>query len=129
LPAYPFARDRYWFRSAASSEPEPQLSVAPREIPKPRRWEIELRIEDEVSLREHKVFGRHSLPTDALLDIVYRHASTILGPGPLRIRDVALFTPLFAAPGEMRRLVVEATGTAQIQIAMSSAAPDGHCGI
>ena len=128
LPAYPFARDRYWFRSAASSEPEPQLSVAPREIPKPRRWEIELRIEDEVSLREHKVFGRHSLPTDALLDIVYRHASTILGPGPLRIRDVALFTPLFAAPGEMRRLVVEATGTAQIQIAMSSAAADGSQG-
>lgn len=124
LPTYPFARDRYWFRSAASVEQEPRLSAAPSETPKPTRWEIELRVEDEVTLREHKVFGRHSLPTDALLDIVYRHASAILGPGPLRIRDVALFTPLFAAPGELRCLVVEAAGAKQIRIAMSSTGAD-----
>ncbi|MBV8707816.1 MAG: methyltransferase, partial [Acidobacteriaceae bacterium] len=98
LPTYPFVRERYWLRQD-SSVILPGASKAPVR-------ELTLRVEDEVLIREHSIGGRPCLPTDALLDLVYRHAAERLGPAPLRIRDVTLYTPLFCEPGETKCLTV-----------------------
>ncbi len=115
LPTYPFARERYWFRTEEESTAAAGL-----------QREIEMSIDSEVLLREHKVFGRHSMPVDALLDIVYRQAVEILRSVPIRIRDVALFTPLWCEPGETRRMLVEVSGDGPLSIELSStgAEPD-----
>jgi acyl transferase domain-containing protein/acyl carrier protein/SAM-dependent methyltransferase len=111
LPTYPFARERYWFHS--SPIPQPSGSEMPP-------TEMLLRIEDEVLVREHTIFGRHCLPTDALLDLVYRHALVHRESGSLRIRDVTLFAPLFCTIGEATRLFVETIGDPVSQIAITS---------
>ncbi|MBV9677864.1 MAG: polyketide synthase dehydratase domain-containing protein, partial [Acidobacteriaceae bacterium] len=81
--------------------------------------ELTLRVEDEVLIREHTIGGRPCLPTDALLDLVYRHAAERLGPAPLRIRDVTLYTPLFCEPGETKCLTVVDEGNPPNPIAIN----------
>ncbi|MBV9938786.1 MAG: polyketide synthase dehydratase domain-containing protein, partial [Acidobacteriaceae bacterium] len=111
LPTYPFVRERYWLRQD-SSVILPGASKAPVR-------ELTLRVEDEVLIREHSIGGRPCLPTDALLDLVYRHAAERLGPAPLRIRDVTLYTPLFCEPGETKCLTVVDEGNPPNPIAIN----------
>ncbi|UXY16149.1 SDR family NAD(P)-dependent oxidoreductase [Chitiniphilus purpureus] len=55
--------------------------------------------ETNVCLREHVVFGRHLLPTDAYVELVYAACRTYFSEVPLRLEQIALVSPLLGVPG------------------------------
>ncbi len=120
LPAYPFARERYWFRSESDSPSRPPNS------PESRRWffegirtggpdggtqiSYELTPETNVLLREHTVFGRQCLPTDGILEMVHGAVREILGTERIRLTQVFLFSQLPGVPGQVTRAELSLSG-------------------
>ncbi|BAV98082.1 SDR family NAD(P)-dependent oxidoreductase [Lysobacter enzymogenes] len=62
--------------------------------------------ERNVGLREHVVFGRHLLPTDAYVELLLAAFAEHFGDAPAALRDLALANPLLGEPGSERRLRV-----------------------
>ncbi|MBN7135745.1 hypothetical protein A7A76_13535 [Lysobacter enzymogenes] len=83
--------------------------------------------ERNVGLREHVVFGRHLLPTDAYVELLLAAFAEHFGDTAVALRDLALANPLLGEPGSERRLRLTLRRHAEgLQcFVRSSAAADG----
>ena len=83
--------------------------------------------ERNIGLREHVVFGRHLLPTDAYVELLLAAFADHFGDAPVALRDLALANPLLGEPGSERRLRLTLRRHAEgLQcFVRSSAAADG----
>ena len=120
LPTYPFARERYWFRTGKGEPPdagkpggrEPRLFEGTRTggPGDARTVTYDLAPETNVLLREHTVFGLPCLSTDGILEMVHQEVRDRLGTGRVRLGEVFLFSPLTGAPGSVTRAELSLAG-------------------
>ncbi len=67
---------------------------------------LSLSPDNNISLREHVVFGEHLLPTDAYIELVYAAYRSYFAPDDVRLERIALANPLLGTKGRETRVQI-----------------------
>jgi polyketide synthase PksM len=61
-------------------------------------------VENNVCLRDHKVFGEYLLPTDAYIEMIYTACKTYFSIDQISLKDISIINPLLGFPNRENHL-------------------------